>query len=267
VGRLTSRQHPLVSAFRAAARGGDGQPLLLDGWHLVMEAATAGLPLTHVAVAADPPGAAERDALARHARGGAAVVEVSASVLEAMSPVRTPSGVVALAARPDVPFARLLAPSPALVLVAADVQDPGNAGAIVRAAEAGGATGVVLAGTSADPWTWKALRASMGSTLRLPVRREPHLEATCARLRGAGLALVATVPHGGTPFDAVDLRGPVALLLGGEGPGLPPGVLDTAEARATIPMRPPVESLNVAVAAALLVYEAARQRGGPGGAA
>jgi TrmH family RNA methyltransferase len=267
VERLTSRHHPLVAAFRAAARGGAGQPLLLDGWHLVVDAARAGVPLTHLAVAGELPGALERDAVSRLAARGAQVVEVSEAVLDAMSPVRTPSGVVALGPRPVVPFAALLVPPPALVLVAADVQDPGNAGAVVRAAEAGGATGVVLAGTSADPWGWKALRASMGSALRLPLCRHDDLAAACRQLRDAGLRLVATVPRGGQPFDGVALRGPVALLLGGEGPGLPAAVLDAADAVATIPMRAPVESLNVAVAAALLVYEAARQRGGAGGAA
>jgi len=91
VERLTSRQHPLVAAFRAAARGGAGQPLLLDGWHLVVEAARAGVPLTHLAMAGEAPGAVERDALNRHAASGTQVIDVSAPVLDAMSPVRTPS--------------------------------------------------------------------------------------------------------------------------------------------------------------------------------
>lgn len=177
-------------------------------------------------------------------------------------PVRTPAGVVALARRRESTRDDLLTPAPALVVVAADVQDPGNAGAIVRAAEAAGATGVVMAGTSADPWGWKVLRAAMGSVFRLPVRRERETADALRALARDGLRVIAAVPDGAAPPSAVDFTRPCALLLGGEGPGLDPALVAAADARVTIPMRRPVESLNVAVAAALLVYEAARQRGG-----
>lgn len=258
--RLTSRRHPLVARFRAAARGGAAAPLLLDGWHLLVDACAAGTALTHVAVCGDPPGLNEAAALRDVERTGTTVVEVTADVLGAMSPVRTPSGVVALAARPHVHASALWQPAPALVVVACDVQDPGNLGAIIRVAEAGGATGCIAAGESADPWHWRALRASMGSALRLPLRRMPDALTACHACRAAGLTVVALTPRHAEPPDRIALDGPVALLLGGEGPGLSDAVLHTATARLAIPMRPPVESLNVAVAAGLVVYEAARQR-------
>jgi TrmH family RNA methyltransferase len=141
-----------------------------------------------------------------------------------------------------------------------DVQDPGNVGAIARTAEAAGATGLVLCGASADPFGWKALRGSMGSLLRLPVAGGVAWPDAVGAARAAGIALVATLPRGGQALDEADLGGPVAFLLGGEGPGLPPGVTAAADLTVSIPMQPPVESLNVSVAAALLVYEAARQR-------
>jgi len=141
-----------------------------------------------------------------------------------------------------------------------DVQDPGNLGAIIRAADAGGATGVIAAGASADPFGWKALRGAMGSAFRLAVVREPDVQAACARVRDAGLALVATAAAGGQPPDILDLSGPIALVLGSEGRGLDTALMDAADARASIPMRAGVDSLNVAVTAALLVYEARRQR-------
>jgi TrmH family RNA methyltransferase len=160
---------------------------------------------------------------------------------------------------------RLLAPPPALVLAGLGLQDPGNVGAIVRAADAGGATGVLLDACSADPWGPKALRASMGSAFRLPVRRDARALDEIMRWRGEGVLVGATDPRRGTALHDANLTGPIVLVLGGEGGGLPAPVLDRADVRIRIPMRPGVDSLNVAVAAALLVYEAARQRS-PGAA-
>lgn len=257
---ITSRQHPLVHSCREAVRRPD--PLaLIDGWHLLEEAVSSGIDLETAAYVEPPPGPKESALLARLA-SRTRVLTVSPAVMDALSPVRTPSGVVALAHRRDAAWQDLLAPAPALVVVASDVQDPGNAGAIVRVAEAAGATGVVMAGSSADPWGWKVLRAAMGSLFRLPVRRERDPAAALRTLRQEGLRVIAAVPEGVAGPAAEDLTRPCALLLGSEGAGLDPALVAAADARVTIPMRRPVESLNVAVAAALLVYEAARQRGG-----
>ena len=260
--RISSRHHPLVAACRAIGRGrsADGD-ILLDGLHLLADAWGAGLSLRAVAFA--PRALASREGgllAARLEADGVEVIEATDAVLEAMSPASTPSGVVAIAARPPGSLEAVLATAPQLLVVAADIQDPGNVGAILRAAEAGGATGVAFCGASADPFGWKALRGSMGSAFRLPLAHGFTLEDVLSGARRAGVRLAATVPRGGRPPTAVDLRQPVALLLGGEGPGLPPHVVEHAEERVSIPRRPPVESLNVAVAAALLVYEAARQR-------
>ena len=179
--------------------------------------------------------------------------------MNAISPVRTPAGVVALATRREYPLERLLQPAPALVVLAADIQDPGNVGAIVRSAEAGGATGVLLTGASSDPWGWKALRAAMGSTFRLPIFRSRG-DTPLADLRSRGLTIIATVPRGGTEMHRVDLRTPTVIVIGSEGAGLDERLVRAADVELSIPMHGPVESLNVAVAAALLVYEARRQR-------
>jgi TrmH family RNA methyltransferase len=258
MGAITSRQHAIVRAFRAAARG-DERSLLLDGWHLVQAASAARLAITRVAFSSDPT-PAERALLSALERRGAALARVSPAVLRALSPVRAPSGVVALADRPSAAGAALTLPDPALVLALFGVQDPGNVGAVARAAEAGGATGLLADAATADPWSWKALRASMGSAFRLPVKRVEAAPAIVARWRRQGLTVVAADPRGPTGLYDADLARPAVILLGGEGGGLPPEVLALASARVAIPMRPPVESLNVAVAAALLTYEAARQR-------
>ncbi len=258
---ITSRRHPLVLTCREARAGGDDQPLLLDGWHLLIEARDAGLTVDAVALGVDPPGPAEAQVVNELAEAGTQVVTVSADVLQAMSPVRTSSGVVALARRPAGGLTRVFDAMPSLIVVAVDVQDPGNLGALVRAAEAAGATGLIAAGVSADPLGWKALRAAMGSAFRLPLARVPDIEEVVSSARLLEVGLVAFVPRAGTPLARVDLRGPVCLLLGGEGPGLVPALVEVADVRASIPMAPTVESLNVAVAGALAVYAAAEQRG------
>jgi TrmH family RNA methyltransferase len=121
-------------------------------------------------------------------------------------------------------------------------------------------SGLVAAGASADPFGWKALRGSMGSALRLPIATASADEALDLA-RAAGFRIVAMAAHGGRSLFTMDLNGPVAALVGGEGPGLPPEILARADETVSIPMRAPVESLNAAVAAALVAYEAFRQRG------
>ncbi len=255
---ITSRQHPIVKEFRELARGA-GPLMLLDGWHLLSEAAARHIEVETIAVCG-PPTAAEQIVVDRLRRGGARVVAVSGAVLNALSPVNSPTGVVASARIPAVPSSGVLSPPPALVLAAAGLQDPGNAGAIIRSAVAAGATGVVLDELSADPWGWKALRASMGSSFHLPVVRSRALGALIAEWRNASIHIVAAVPRGGASMYDVDFKPPTAVLLGGEGAGLPAELTAAADTRISIPMHGAIESLNAAVAAALILYEAQRQR-------
>jgi RNA methyltransferase, TrmH family len=255
---ITSRQHPIVKEFRELARGG-GDLILLDGWHLLHEAAAAEIAVEKIAICG-PPSTAEQRIVDRLRRQGAQIVDVSGTVLNALSPVNSPTGVVASARRPAVTKPAILKPSPALALAATGLQDPGNAGAIIRSAAAAGATGVVLDEASADPWGWKALRASMGSTFRLPVLRTRMLSNLIDEWRRSGLRIVATVTRQGTPMHDFDFTRPTVLLLGGEGAGLPDTAIAAADARVSIPMRGGIDSLNAAVAAAVLLYEAQRQR-------
>jgi RNA methyltransferase, TrmH family len=258
VRRIASRQNPIVQRFRAAARRDADAVLLLDGAHLVTDALGAGIRVREAAVAADAESDPEIATLvARLSRAGVETVSAIAPVMAALSPVRSPSAIVAIADRPSRGAAMF--DGQPLLLVAYDVQDPGNLGAIVRVAEAGGATGVVAAGASADPFGWKALRGSMGSTLRLPVTVEKG-PCSFAGMRARGCRVVATAPRSGQSLFDVDLTGPLALVIGGEGGGLSPQHLVDADAVVTSPMCAPVESLNAAVTAALLIYEARRQR-------
>ena len=147
-----------------------------------------------------------------------------------------------------------------LVVVLAGLQDPGNVGAIIRAAAAFGASGVIAIEGSANPFGWKALRGAMGGTFRIPVAARGLLPEVIAAAHDTGVRLVAAVPRGGTPLPALDLRVPTAIVLGGEGGGVSPETLSAVHHTVTIPMGAPVESLNVAVAAAVILYETMRQR-------
>jgi TrmH family RNA methyltransferase len=188
------------------------------------------------------------------------VVAVTPDVLSAMSPVRHPSGIVAIGLRRTATLEEALARAPQLVLLLCDVQDPGNVGAIVRAADGCGATGVIASEATADPFGWKALRGSMGSAFRIPVAPRQPLDRAVAAARARGVQVYAAVPRDGTPLPRCDLRRPSAVLLGGEGAGIGELILAAADEPLTIPMRGGVESLNVATAAALVTYEALRQR-------
>jgi TrmH family RNA methyltransferase len=272
--RISSRQNPLVERFRALAQGSvaHGEPdgvdvldvldVLLDGEHLLREAIASAVPIEVAVFGGAVLEASLAPLAAEVTKRGARVISVTAPVLEAMSPVRAPSGIAAIARLPRVSIERALERPPQLVFLLHDVQDPGNVGAIVRAGEACGATGIVTGEGTADPFGWRALRGSMGSTFRIPVAsRVPLLDATRSA-RARGTRIFATVPRNGDLLHEADLRQPSAILLGGEGSGLPQALLDEADARLTIPMRAPVESLNVSTAAAIIAYEASRQRAG-----
>jgi TrmH family RNA methyltransferase len=194
-------------------------------------------------------------------RSGVEVVEAPAAVFAAMSPVRTPSGLVAIATRQPVSAGDVCSGTNPLILVAIDVQDPGNVGALVRTAEAGGMSGMFVAGASANPFSWKAIRGSMGSTLRLPVVGGMPTAAALSYLKAGGIRSIAAVPRGGENPDTIDWSGKVALIVGGEGAGLTDDVTSNCDALVSIPMAARVESLNVAAAGAILIYAARRARG------
>jgi len=258
--RITSRRNPVVARYRAAARGEPADVVLLDGTHLLTEAIAADARLLHVIVRTDAAGDREiAAALEAAVARGVEVACAPAAVMEAVSPVRSSSDVAALAARPSSDRHAFFGMS-SLTVIACDVQDPGNLGAIVRVAEAAGASGFVAGGASADPFGWKALRGSMGSALRLPIVAHRDVNEVLDDARRHGCRILATVPRGGRTLYDLDLTGSIAVLIGGEGAGLADAVVRAADERITIPMRAPVESLNSAVAAAVVAYEASRQR-------
>ena len=252
--RITSRQHDVVKRFREAAQRESDDAVLLDGEHLLSEALRASVRIEVVLT-----DEAHRAFAGRARSAGADVYDASATVIEAASPVRTPSGVVALGRWRPAALEHVLDGPDGFVVALCGVQDPGNVGSVIRSADALGATGVLALDATAHPAGWKALRGAMGSTFRIPVAVGSLADALRIA-RSAAWQVLATVAQAGQPADRVDLRRPSLLLLGSEGSGLDPAVVERATTQVSIPMRSGVNSLNVAATAALLLYEARRQR-------
>ncbi len=256
---IGSRANPLVKRMRALASKGDPRLALLEGEKLVREALAADLRLEQVAVS---PGFDRHHALAAELRlRGVPVCVMADDVFSAVSPAEASQGVVAAAVRPRFDESDVFAQAPPFLLVAVGVQNPGNLGALLRAAEAAGASGALLTEGCADPFSWKALRGSMGSAFRLPHLRRLALAQAANLMAAHGVRVLAADGAGRLAWDQADYRGPLALLVGSEGSGLPAEARRRAWPLVRIPMAGAVESLNVGVAAGLLLYQAARQRG------
>jgi TrmH family RNA methyltransferase len=268
---ITSRENRWLKRFRAALAGDlrEANVAGIEGPHLVEEALRSGVEIQTILVS--PAGEKHLERLGIAAAGaekefaGPRVLRTTDRLFASVAGTETPQGVAALVRLPEYSFEDVAGGVP-LVVVLVGVQDPGNVGTIVRSAEAFGATGVVAAAGSASPYGPKAMRASAGSVFRLPVLVRAQPPVLLAQLRVAGLKLIATTAAAGAPaasLHQVDLRGPAAVLVGSEAHGLPVEVLRSADAAIRIRLAGPVESLNAAVAASVVLYEAARQRSEP----
>ena len=277
VEKITSRQNPLVKRFRRVRAMGERQHVFLEGVRLIEDAINTGAHFESVAFTAElessERGAALLESLRRVQCRGAFV---SKQVMESIADTKTPQGVAALVSRPYVELDDLFGNSPDLLVIADELQDPGNLGTIIRTAEAAGAQGVITTRYTVDPFIEKAIRASMGSSLRLPVVTGVSRADIAARCRDYGIRMVASRANlesvHGVIEDAarteriklcneVDMTVPIAIVVGREATGIPEPAQGDADEYVHIPMVRGVESLNVAAAAAILLYEASRQRG------
>lgn len=256
---LTSLQNPLVKQLRKLKRGRDRHEqnrFLLEGTHLVEVACEVGFPLD--TVCSTPRWCDRYPNLWAHLQSQAARTEqVSEAVLEAIATTVTPDGVIATAPRqmPQMPTELVN-----VGIMIETLQDPGNLGTIIRTAAGAGVEGLWLTADSVDLDHPKVLRASAGQWFRLPMGVAADPIAQIQRCRTSGMQVVATLPTADTSYWDVDLTRPTLFLLGNEGAGLSPAWIEQADVKVTIALAPGVESLNVAIAAALLVYEARRQR-------
>ena len=193
---------------------------------------------------------------------GVPVHVVSGEVMEELAQTVTPQGLLAVCGFVDVPLAAVTQPAPALVALLANVRDPGNAGTVLRTADAAGAQAVVFADASVDPYNGKCVRASAGSLFHLPVVAGARLEDAVAAMRAAGLRIVAADGRAGRSLDDPDvqvrLTEPTAWMFGNEAWGLPPDLLALADEPVAVPIYGQAESLNLAAAAALCLYASVR---------
>ncbi|MDJ0737610.1 MAG: RNA methyltransferase [Nostocaceae cyanobacterium] len=255
---LTSLQNPLVKQIRklhSAKERHKQQLFLLEGTHLLEEACTVNYPLvclcctsqwqnTHPQLWQTACSQCERAEI------------VSEEVLEAIATTVHPDGVIATAKRGNpqtqVPFT-------GLVLALETVQDPGNLGTIIRTAAAAGASGLWLSDDSVDLDNPKVLRATAGQWFRLPMAVTHNLNLTLQQAKEAGMQIIATLPTASLTHWEVDWCQPSLILLGNEGAGLSASLAALADVQVKIPLAPGVESLNVAISAAIMLYEAQRQ--------
>ena len=183
---------------------------------------------------------------------------VTERAAKALSDTVTPVGLVAVCSVPETSLGDVLAASPRLLAVAAEISEPGNAGTLIRVADAMGADAVVLAGHSVDPYIGKCLRASAGSIFSIPVVAEPDAAAAVSAISAAGLTVLATTVDGEISLDDADLAAPAAWLFGPEAHGLSSELAEMATHRVQIRMPGNAESLNVASAAAICLYQSSR---------
>lgn len=257
---LASRQNPLVKEMRKlhSAKGRDRQKqFLLEGTHLLEAALEANYPL--MAVCCTPKWQERHgqlwEELKKQARRS---VLASESVLEAIATTMQPDGIVATAQRRTTELPPIATSGVALALET--IQDPGNLGAIIRTAAAAGADGLWLSADSVDLDSPKVLRASAGQWFRLPMAVSSDLKTRVIDCRSRGMQVIATRSNAPVTYWEIDYRRPTLILLGNEGAGLSAELSAIADFQVRIPLMAGVESLNVAIAAALVLYEALRQR-------
>jgi TrmH family RNA methyltransferase len=263
---ITSRKNPLVQRARAVRdrERGVNDLIFVEGLRLCEEAARSPLAIVDVlfteGFASDARGAHLLDELRRK---NARLTLVSESVVASVADTKTPQGIVLLARRPACDaraFERALGREP-LVVVLHGVNNSANAGAMVRVAEAAGAAGVAATAGTADLLSPKAVRSAMGSSFRLPLWAGANFAEVIAWCKKQGVATISADLGATQSHTELDWRGARAIICGAEANGLDEDEIAATEMRVRIPMRAPVESLNVAVALAVILYEAARQRG------
>lgn len=262
---IASRQNVLVVRIRNARRERrtTRKNLVLDGLKVIADAHQSGIAIHTVLVSrtafkSDPD---IKTLCTQFDQNKTDLATCSDGIMAAVSPLRSPSNMVALGSHKPMSSENIISSGPnSLIVMPLAVQDPGNLGAIIRSAVAAGSAGVIVDNRSADPYGWKALRGSMGCTFRLPVTDTNDTLETLRHARELGWVVVATSPHDGTSVYDASLDRRVILLVGNEGSGLESDLQQEIDITVSIPMSGKIESLNVAVATAIIAYEIRRQR-------
>lgn len=257
--QIQSKHNASLKLLRAAllkSPSKTGGLVALEGFHLLEEALVAGIEVQTIFVATGHESLLHTLAIPSSVE----ILSVAQPVFDASVTTESPQPIAALVTQPSWPWSRTLSVPCPLLVVLAGVQDPGNLGAILRSAEAFGASGAILLPGTVSPWNPKAMRASAGSVFRLPTL-SASVEDCFARLATASIPAIAAAAHNAEPLSAFrHFNAPLALVIGSEGAGIPPPILARCAHRVTIPCPGPVESLNAAVAAGILLYQASLAR-------
>jgi RNA methyltransferase, TrmH family len=260
---ITSRDNPLLRQARGVRDGKIDELIFIEGLRLCEEAHRSNLEIEAVIVSEELM-QKERAAaaIAELSRVSKRVSSVSEKLLESVSYTKTPQGIIVLARRPAASEERLEASinKNSLLVVLHRINNPVNVGAILRTAEAAGATGVITTRDTSDPLSPKSLRGAMGSAFRLPIWSGISYTEMIEWCRNRGIVSICADAEGGTSYTEIDWTGPTALILGPESTGFTSEELQSAKYTVSIPMKGAAESLNVSVAAGILLFEAARQR-------
>lgn len=261
--QVVSPSNPVLKVFRRALLDGATRQgwLGVEGPLLLEEALNARETATVQCVLVGESAARKFHALLERLPKETELVAVSDRMFEQIAATQTPQGVAALVEVRPPDLDAILSRPGVILLVACGVQDPGNIGAIVRSGQALGASALVTLRETVSPFNPKAVRASAGGVLRLPLLRNQEAGPLIERLRRARVRVVAADRRSSTPLAKADLTVSVAFLIGKEATGLPPEVARAADALLSIPIRPETDSVNAATAAGIFLYEAARQRG------
>jgi TrmH family RNA methyltransferase len=265
--QITGRHHPLAKRIRAMVRSGlllDDGEVLLETPNLIEDALRSGIEIRTALIRSDATPAAR--VVLKRLSAATKIYEIGPSVFSSLSTTENNPGILALAVAPVWKVEDLFAGGQPLVVVLAGLQDPGNLGTILRAAEAFGATGILTTKGTVSPFNAKAIRAAAGSLFRLPRLLNLTPQQIVALLRRKNVSLLSGVAKGGKPVEEMvgkDGNRGIAVAFGSEGAGLP-RELDAAGTAVSIPMARQVESLNVATAASVMLYEIARQRAAHG---
>ncbi len=261
IDKITSRQNPLIKRFRVVREGQEKHLMLIEGVRLVEEAIKAELHFEVVAYTdrlhTSTRGQELYQELLKLSCRGALVTE---SIMSTMSDVVSPQGVAAIVHLPYASLDDAIVKQPALVIIAHQLQDPGNIGTIIRTAEAVGADSIITTTGTVNPFSLKALRSSMGSSFRLPIILSLKSQQVIEFCQQNKLQIVAASVKATKQYTELDWTLPTALIIGSEADGLDPFMSKVAQENICIPMAKDVESLNVSAATSVLLYEAARQR-------
>ncbi|MDX6558017.1 MAG: methyltransferase, TrmH family [Blastocatellia bacterium] len=266
---ITSRDNSLLRHARAVRDGKIRESIFVEGMRLCEEALSSGLAIEAV-IYSEEIIRKERAALLIEQLGGVArnVASVSEKLLESISYTKTPQGIVVLASRPgnDEATFKQKQPASAFLVILHGINNPVNVGAILRTAEAAGVTGAVTTAHTSDPFSPKALRGAMGSAFRVPIWGGAEYADVIGWCSERGIRTICGAARGPKAYTEVDWRGSFAVVVGPESTGLAPEEIALADEAVRIPMQGSVESLNVAVATGIILYEAKRQRisSGPG---